>query len=186
LSFSPIEIEWVSPISAFGYTEYRDGDFLRAPGLENLTHQLREFWPRGGPCWDALARIEFSDGRHGCVLVEAKSHVSEIYGNGCGASGDSFQRISRAFLRTKKWLGVAPDADWTGKLYQSANRYAHLYFLRMIAGIDACLANVYFINDQHSPTTVQEWKPAIREVQRQLGLTDPVPFTGEIFLNALP
>jgi len=78
------------------------------------------------------------------------------------------------------------DADWTGKLFQSANRYAHLYFLRMIAGIDAFLVNVYFIDDQHSPTTSQEWKTAIPEVQQQLGLTAPVPFCAELFLDALP
>lgn len=180
-------IRWVSPLKDERYTEYRDGDFLRALGIQEYASELSRFWPGGGPRWDALAHIEFSDGRHGCVLVEAKSHVDEIYGIGCRASGDSLERILRALVRTKEWLGVAPDADWTGKLYQSANRYAHLYFLRVIAGIDAWLVNVYFVNDQHSnsPTTVQEWKPAIREVQQQLGLTTPAPFSGGLLLDAL-
>ena len=126
------------------------------------------------------------DDRLGCVLVEAKSHVSEIYGNGFGASGASLQQIHRALYRTKEWPGVAHDADWTGKLYQSANRYAHLFFLREIARIDAYLVNVYFIADRHSPTYIQVWTPAIDNVEQQLGLTTPVPFTGKVFLNALP
>ena len=189
LSFGPIEIEWVSPLSARGYVEYQDGDFLRVLGLDNLTNQLREFWPSGGPCWDALARIAFSDGRRGCILVEAKSHEKEIEGNGCGATDASLQQILRALCKTKEWLEVSPAADWTGKLYQSANRLAHLYFLRKIAGIDAYLLNVYFMNDSHwqnSAKTVQEWKPAIQDVQRRLGLTSPVPFSEEVFLDAQP
>jgi hypothetical protein len=112
--------------------------------------------------------------------------LNEIYGNGCGASGDSLQQISRALLRTKEWLGIVPDANWTGKLYQSANRYAHLHFLRGIAGIEAYLVNVYFIADPHSPTSLQDWSPAIDSVERQLGLAASVPFAGKVFLNAMP
>jgi hypothetical protein len=80
LSSNSIDIEWVSPIRALRYAEYRDRDFLRVLGLESLWDQLREFWPRGGPCWDALGRTGFADGRRGCVLIEAKSHVNEIEG----------------------------------------------------------------------------------------------------------
>jgi hypothetical protein len=60
------------------------------------------------------------------------------------------------------------------------------YFLRVIAGIDAFLVNVYFINDPHSPTTIKEWKPAISEVKQQLGLASPAPFSGGVFLDAVP
>jgi len=48
---------------------------------------------------------------------------------------------------------------------------------------------VYFMNDRHwphSPKTVQEWKPAIQDVQGRLGLTVPVAFSEEVFLDALP
>ena len=161
LSLDPaiVKIEWVSPLKVLGYMEYRDGDFLRALGMERLTTALREFWPSGGPCWDALGKIILNEGRLGCILIEAKSHVNEIYGNGCGASGASLQQIQGALNRTKKWIGVVSDADWTGKLYQSANRYAHLYFLRVIGGIDAYLVNVYFIADPRSPTSIQDWEP---------------------------
>ncbi len=78
------DIQWASPLEADTYSEYRDSEFLERVGLGHLASALRKFWPRNGPCWDALARIE-----RGCLLIEAKSHVSEIYGGGCGASGVS-------------------------------------------------------------------------------------------------
>jgi hypothetical protein len=177
-------LEWVSPLKREGYIEYRDGDFLRVLGIQQYESELLAFWPKGGPCWDALARIWFSDGHRGCMLVEAKSHVDEIYGIGCRASDGSRQQILQALCKTKAWLGVAAEADWVGNLYQSANRYAHLYFLRVIAGVDAFLTNVYFINDPHSRTTMQDWTAAVREVKQQLGLTAPVPFSSEVYLNA--
>jgi hypothetical protein len=179
-------IQWVSPLIHEEYAEYHDGNFLRVLGMQQHESELSAFWPKGGPCWDALARVSFSDGRYGCILVEAKSHVNEIYGNRCRASDVSRQQICNALRRAKEWLGVAPEADWTGDLYQSANRYAYLYFLRVIAGIDAFLVNVYFVNDRHSPTTIQEWRPAIGKVKLQLELDSPVPFSSEVFLDAIP
>src|SRR5208283_614822 len=84
-------------------------------------------------------------------------HILEICGSGCGAKGASMQRILEALTETKISLGVPQEAQWAGTLYQSANRYAHLHFLRAIGGIEAYLVNVYFVNDPHSPTTVEEW-----------------------------
>src|SRR6266851_9271455 len=52
------EIQWVSPIAADNYSEYRDSEFLERVGYGHLAPALREFWPQDGPCWDALARIE--------------------------------------------------------------------------------------------------------------------------------
>lgn len=185
LSLKPTDvIQWVSPLRSDGYTEYRDADFLRVLGIAGLTIKLHEFWPRGGPCWDALARID-GDGRSGFILVEAKSHVKEIYGNGCGATGQSLLTIQTALDRSKRWFAVESGADWTGGLYQSANRYAHLYFLREIAGVQAHLVNVYFLDAPHSPTGLGEWEPAIERVQRELGIQDHVPFSGKLFLSAM-
>jgi hypothetical protein len=138
-SLSPYELDekhirWVSPLVTDTYSEYRDSEFLERVGLGHLAPRLREFWPRGGPCWDALARIE-----GGCILIEAKSHVPEIYGGGCGASPRSKKKIEAALDATKAWLAVPPNSDWTGRLYQSANRYACLYFLREIAGVQTFL-----------------------------------------------
>jgi len=172
-------IHWVSPLREDTYSEYRDAEFLERVGLAHLAPALRKFWPRNGPCWDALARIE-----GGCIFVEAKSHVPEIYGDGCGASGRSKEKIQAALDSTKAWLGVASEVDWTGRLYQSANRYASLCFLRKIAGVQGFLVNVYFIGDPRTPTTRDEWNTAIRSVNQELGLVREVPYTASVFLTA--
>ena len=176
------DIRWVSPLAAEKYIEYRDSEFVERVGLGYLVGLLQEFWPQRGPCWDALARIE-----GGCVLIEAKSHVPEIYGGGCGAtSAKSKEQIQAAFDATKAWLGVSPDVDWAGRLYQSANRYASLYFLREIAGVQAFLVNVYFVGDPISPTplTREDWNDAIKGVNRELGIVGEVPYCGAVFLTA--
>jgi hypothetical protein len=78
------------------------------------------------------------------LLVESKSHVAEIFGSGCGAeAASSISKIERAITTAKEWLHVSPQADWTGPLYQSANRIAHLYFFREVLRIEAWLVNVY-------------------------------------------
>lgn len=172
-------IHWVSPLAVDTYSEYRDSEFLDRVGLVHLTPQLLRFWPRNGPCWDALARI-----KGGCILVEAKSHIEEMYGGGCEASSGSKQAIQQALDATKAWLGVSPEVDWTGPLYQSANRYASLYFLREIAGIQAFLVNVYFVGDPSKPTTREQWDTAIESAHRELGLVREVPYSGAAFLMA--
>jgi hypothetical protein len=173
------DIHWVSPLATDKYLEYRDSEFVERVRLGHLAPQLQEFWPQRGPCWDALARIQ-----GGCLLVEAKSHVPEIYGDGCGArSPKSKHTIQTALAATKAWLGVASDADWMGRLYQSANRYASLYFLRD-AGIQAFLVNVYFIDDPRTPTNEKDWDVAIEHVNRELGLVSEVPHSASVFLAA--
>lgn len=173
------DIYWVSPLTGDTYSEYQDSEFLERLGLGLLAPRLLEFWPRGGPCWDALAKTE-----GGCLLIEAKSHVSEIYGGGCGASSESKQKIQAALDATKAWLAVSADVDWTGRLYQSANRYASLYFLRQIAGIPAYLVNSYFIGDPRTPTTREDWNASIRSVNQELGLVCEVPYSAAVFLTA--
>ena len=170
-------IRWVSPLAADAYSEYRGSAFLERVELGLLAQRLQEFWPQNGPCWDALARIE-----DGCILVEAKSHVNEIYGLGCGASPESKQKIQAALDMTKAWLGVSLDVDWTARLYQSANRYACLYFLREIAGVQAFLVNAYFVDDPRTRTTRREWDNAIESVNRELGLAYEVPYSASVFL----
>ncbi|HLX75098.1 MAG TPA: hypothetical protein VKR26_10190, partial [Terriglobales bacterium] len=172
-------ISWVSPLAADRYSEYRDGEFLKVVGAGRLAPQLRAFWPRGGPCWDALARL--SSG--GCILLEAKSHVSEVYGNGCAASMESVSLIRSSIAQTKAWVGASPNTDWMGRLYQSANRIAFLYFLREIAKVDAYLVNLYFTGDPHSPTTRREWDIAIENVNQELGIST-VLGTATVFLPA--
>ncbi len=173
-------IRWVSPVVADNHSEYQDKEFLGIIGAGHLAPKLPKFWPHGGPCWDALARLDGG----GCVLIEAKSHVPELYGNGCGAAGDSLALIQSSLVWTKAWLDVSQDADWLGPLYHLANRLAYLYFLREFGKVDAFLATVYFTGDPYSPTTRQEWDNGIKTVNEQLGIANPVPYSASVFLEA--
>jgi hypothetical protein len=110
--------------------------------------------------------------------------VAEIYGDGCGAYGRSKEKIQAALDSTKAWLGASSGVDWTGRLYQSANRYASLCFLRKIAGLQGFLVNVYFIDDPRTRTTKEEWNAAIRSVRQELGLVGEVPYSSAVFVTA--
>jgi hypothetical protein len=181
-------IRWVSPLAMKRFVEYRDDKFLCVLGLGQYSSDLREFWPEGGPSWDALAVIE-TGSRPGCVVVEAKSHISELESQCEAKNPGSREKITRALDETKAWLGVARSLDWTKPYYQSANRLAFLYFLRS-RQIQAWLVNVYFLSDPHfkdppPPRSPAEWEPAIDDMKQALGLSGrDVPYTGKLFLEA--
>lgn len=188
-SLAPLnsKIHWVSPLEGAGFVEYQDREFLRAVRLEGCAPELSRFWPRGGPVWDALAAVETARTPDcpGVLLVEAKSHASEVYSGGCKASTRSRKRIEEALELTKCWLGASSDSDWTGALYQSANRLAHLYFLREVVGVPAWLINVYFVNDPHWPTSRSEWEVTLAGIKAQLGLAGiSVPYAADLLLEA--
>jgi hypothetical protein len=119
------------------------------------------------------------------ILVEAKSHIREIYGNGCQAAGASLYKIDRALAETKQWLEVREDADWLGPLYQYANRLAHLYFLLKKVGRPAWLVNLYFLDDPIGPATKQEWRSEIHNIKDSLGLPPRIPNAVDVFLPAI-
>ncbi len=180
-------LHWVSPLEKDRFVEYQDAVFLKACGLKHLSDELKAFWPRRGPVWDALASIEFEKDKNskGILLVEAKSYPAEIYGSGCKATPKSRKKIEDALNRIKKLCGVSRDNDWTGPLYQSANRLAHLYFFREIAGMPAWLVNINFLNDPHSPTDREEWEKQLKKVKAELGFSgEGIPYTADIFLEA--
>ena len=83
-----LDITWVSPQPP-RYTEYSDADFLGVLGLDTNRIRLHEFWPKGGPHWDALGR-----GSDDTVfLVEAKAHIGEIVSTPTGAGGTAREQI---------------------------------------------------------------------------------------------
>jgi hypothetical protein len=190
-----LRLRWVSPLKTDLYKEYKDLEFLAAVGMSGYGQQLNEFWPKGGPRWDALACVE--SGAGGVVLVEAKSHIPEMYAGGCKAtSSNSLQMIDASIKRTMAWLGVDPAANWRGCypyhfktairkgcLYQMANRIAHLYFFREILGIDAWFVNLCFVDDPHSKTTQKDWELGLAEARRTMGI-GAIPFAADLFLPA--
>jgi len=160
-------ITWLSPLESDEFAEYRDGSFLARLGLQALSVELAEFWPRLGPQWDALGMT--SQGYP--LLVEAKANIPELISH-CGAKDpDSLRLIADRLKETQKWLGCRSTKDWMRDFYQYANRLAHLYFLRELQGKDAFLVFVYFVNDTtHIPTSFQEWRGALQLQKKLMGL----------------
>jgi hypothetical protein len=182
-------IDWRSPLADDGYAEYWDDAFLRHVGLGDRVEDRKAFWPEGGPHWDGLAVAKTSDQEGaGILLIEAKSYPDELYGGGCQAKdAASLELIKRSLGWTQAELGVSgkTPGDWCGPLYQSANRLAHLCWLRSL-GIPAWLVHVLFVDDPHRPTTADEWKAAIRRADLELGLDDiTVDAAGHVLLPAL-
>jgi hypothetical protein len=190
-------LEWRAPLAP-KFEEPRDGAFLVAVGREDLAESLREFWPARGPVWDALAVVHLRGGGQGILLCEGKSHPAEIYGGGTKASEGSRTRIAAALAATQDWLGVPRDAErWMDPLrpeqpghsavYQSANRYAHLYWLRKHAGVEAWLCHLLFVDDPtYGATPRALWEQKLPEIERDLELHGrTIPFAGHVFLPGL-
>ena len=188
---SPAEprIEWVSPLEQCLFAEYRDTAFLHALGLECFDEALRGFWPRSGPSWDALAKLTFAGGNTvGVLLVEAKSYPGEFFkeGGSDASHPESVSRIAASLAETKCFFD-ADDTDWmNSRLYQSANRLAHLYFLRNIASIPTWLVDICFLNDSHQPTSQEQWDDFLPTLACELGLPAGMPEnTTFVFLPAM-
>ena len=162
------KIEWRSPLEKDDYAEYGDHDFLALLGLELEHRPLETFWPNRGPQWDALARADTGQ----IILVEAKANIPEIVSPGTSASAESRTLIDNSLLETKRYLRVPEDIPWSGRLYQYANRLAHLYLLRALNGVDTHLIFLYFTcaTDVNGPETVKEWIAALTVAKRVLGL----------------
>ena len=172
----PGSIDWRSPIAGDDFREYRDARFLKALDLLALQPKLvggaktpAGFWPARGPVWDALA-VDSSGLR---ILVEAKAHIPEIVSmKGCSATAQpSIKLIRKRFDQVKTALRVSTQADWTGPLYQHANRISHLWWLRQ-QGVDAHLVFLYFLNadEVDGPTATASWEGAIKLEEKLLGL----------------
>lgn len=183
------KLAWVAPLEHEGFAEPQDVAFLRAVGYEDLAPELASFWPTRGPVWDALALAVLPSGRPGVVLVEGKSYPDELYGSGMQAKAAASQtKIEAALAATRTWLGVdGHAAAWTGPLYQSANRYAHLYWLREVAGVEAWLVHLLFVDDMtYRGASNEEWETALPPVEEELGLRNvQIPWAGHAFLPGL-
>jgi hypothetical protein len=107
-------LAWMAPLEAEGFAEPQDAAFLRAVGRGELADRLREFWPAGGPVWDALAIAVFGAGPPGVLLAEGKAYPKEFYGRGSEATEPARAQISKAFAATQSWLGVpeGPRFGW--------------------------------------------------------------------------
>jgi hypothetical protein len=168
LKFSVDEdIRWLSPLKSDGYAEYRDQSFLKLLGVNLRKMSLAQFWPNGGPQWDALGKS--SSGK--LFLVEGKSHITELMSNMQAKDERSRTLIRKGLDDTKHYLNSKTEGDWSQCFYQYANRLAHLCLLRK-NGLPAYLIHVYFLNDfeMDGPDSIQEWKGAIKLLESYLGV----------------
>ena len=162
------QIKWLSPIENDNHAEYRDKAFIDVLGIDLPKCKLSEFWPKGGPQWDALGRAD--DGA--VFLIEAKAHIPEMISHLAAKSPASEQKILRSLQQTKDYLNIKSRNDWSSPFYQYANRIAHLYLLGVLNEIPAYLVFVYFLNDEvmGGPKTEEEWHGAIKLIHAYLGI----------------
>ena len=164
------KIEWLSPLESDGFAEYRDEQFIERLNVSLNNQPLKDFWPRKGPQWDGLARTSSER----LLLLEAKANIPEFDTNPTGATGTSLKKIKAALTETKEFLGVTSETDWSQCFYQYANRLAHLYLLRELNNINACLVFIYFLNDptvcDRDPVSREEWEAAIAHATKHLGI----------------
>ena len=181
------QLVWKSPLEKEKFKEYRDESFLEAVNLKELADDLRDFWPRRGPQWDGLARLEKKGKLTGIVLVEAKSYPKEMRVQRCKAKPESRKRIERSIEAAKGLFDADPLDDWLGTYYQFANRLSHIYFLRETADIKAWLVNLCFVDDKtikEKATKKGDYKDELKLAKKELGLKDEVPYVADVFLDA--
>ncbi len=178
-------VTWLSPLASDDFAEYRDEAFIAHLGLHSarMDMPLANFWPGRGPQWDGLARTS----RRRLLLIEGKSHRSELVSHCAARNARSLIKIQRALGQAKTFCRADSTADWSLRHYQYANRLAHLYWLRQLNGIDAHLVFTCFVHDatMRGPTSVAAWQAEIAAVHQRLGLTsDPMPgFVHHLFVD---
>ena len=165
-------LDWLSPRADDDRAEYRDGGFLQRLGLADHAPALADFWPRGGPVWDGLARCA-----DGVVLVEAKAHLREALSTPCAAADPASRaRIGAALDQARRGLGARGGCDWMQVFYQSANRLAHLWWLNA-RGVRAHLLMIGFVGDadMQGPASAEAWQALALATGHALGLPEAHP-----------
>jgi len=158
---------WLSPLEADGYAEYRDEAFLELLSIHLEKRSLGSFWPPGGPVWDGLGVTIRGD----VILIEAKAHSAEL-ASSCQAKPQSLTLIKNSLAEVAKFYGTPATVDWSQCYYQYANRLAHLYLLRELNDVPAWLVFLYFVkaDDVAGPKSVEEWRSGIEAMHTHLGL----------------
>ena len=162
-------VDWACPRVEDNFAEYRDGAALQCLGVAKLpARHLSDFWPNRGPVWDALGRS-----KHGrLILVEAKAHVPEAASPGTRASESSIELIRRSLNEARGHYAPQATADWSGNLYQYANRLAFHYLLSHLNQLPSRLVFLDFVHasDVQGPESEDEWRGATRLMHALLGL----------------
>ena len=178
-------VEWRSPRADDEFAEYRDHAFLDRLGVSLPKRRLEDFWPSGGPQWDALGRAASGE----IVLVEAKAHVPELLSPPTKATDKSAEIIRRSLSEAADGLHALPGTDWSRRFYQYGNRLAHAWFLTHVNGLPVRLAFIYFVGDvdMDGPSSRREWEAALTVLHEALGLRGRMPrYVAETFIDVRP
>lgn len=181
---------WVSPLAQDDYREYRDQEFLERLGLGMHSGRLSVFWPDGGPCWDALAKVRTRSGR-GAVLVEAKSHLGETPDPDiCRAvSRSSLAKIDAGFSCARRFFRVPDDVpSWRNVNYQVCNQLAHLYFMNEELKVPTWLVWLFIVDDPDWSDCADRaiWRNYLREIYYEIGLPGDHPLKNRIITVCAP
>jgi len=144
---------------------------MRCLGIKELPgRRLSDFWPNRGPVWDALGRSS----KGSLILLEAKAHIPEAASPRSMASKDSLERIEKSLSEARRYFAPRAKAEWSGNLYQYANRLAFQYFFSNLNGLPSRLVFLNFCNaeDVRGPESEEEWHGATRLIHALLGLPD--------------
>jgi len=176
------DVQWLSPLRSDEYAEYRDQAFLDLLDMKLDKISLAQFWPKGGPQWDALGKS--SSGK--LFLIEGKSHISELMSSLRAEDEESRKKIQKSLEETKRHLNSKAHTDWSQGFYQYTNRLAHLHLLRK-NNLPAYLVHVYFLKDfeMKGPDTFHEWEGAIKllESYLEIGRHRLRKFTTNVYID---
>lgn len=122
-------------------------------------------------------------------LIAAKSHVEELFTGTAIASPDEMLTITKQLEAAKQFYGTRADANWLSPFYEYTSRLAHLHSLRVLAGVDARLLLVYFLNDtvpgKTCPRLIDGWKKVLMVLHEAIGMTGRIPagWVHEVYLD---
>ena len=171
-------LDWLSPLAADSYAEYRDEALLGLVGALHLADPLQAFWPTRGPLWDAVAKTNAGD----VMLVDARATIGELLLPGTAARDASRQRIEAVLATLAQRLDASERrAPWTEHFYSLAVRLAHLDFLRR-SGLPAYLVLVDFVGDESTggPLSADAWDAAYQVAFGVMGLQRRHPLSNWI------
>lgn len=190
------QIQWRSPRAADGFHEYRDEVALRRLGIRHLPHRrLENFWPHGGPQWDALGKT--SDGKY--LYLEAKAHAGEIFTPATQAKQPGRKLIEASLAEAREFYVPGSQVSWSHTGYQYGNRLAFHYLLHTLNGLPGHLIFLYFTNAGWIPgpdwgrgqtwryglTSEAAWQAPIHRLHARLGLSPDFqpPRVHKIFMD---
>lgn len=104
--------------------------------------------------------------------MEAKAHIPEAASPPSQASEGSLKLIRASLAEARRYYAPKAKADWSGNLYQYANRLAFQYLFSKLNGLDSRLVFLDFYNaaDVTGPESEAEWRGATRLIHALLGL----------------